>query len=982
MSRFAGRCATVLGLVLACGNAADAGSYNSPARFKITDVVINKDVGAFAATMPGIGNNLIDEGSGFEPIIYRNKYRALENSADRVVVSPGALAFADTLREGFLDGADVAVYRIASGKFALVREDKVAVGGFHVSGWWRVLADDKIVPSTATRYAFRWDPWNQLGAKYYFTVRAIDRSGNLSPPSPTLAVDRPEKISKDAPPATPVTEFKPVRLTLDRSAPAAPANLRGTVAPDGTLNMEWDAVTASDLAGYVVFRSDYPPERHQGYYLQLSRAPAAAVEQIKTGDMIVVSKKFYSTSRTRQLSNRVWNAWQEYHILQPGMVGFFSDEHSDKSWELVRHQSRSPVQDPGETYLKLDLTGGVTESIGIWNHSGIDQDFYEVLEKKSYTVEVWLRRESGTGTVRFKFRGPYDQMIKPTVFTLGPEWKKYVTTFTPPEVLGGAVPAFMELEFTGPGTFNVDNFRVYRSDTAYLDLFAQEYQQLKASGIRALRTQRFVNTRFRTYDMAQITNSAGLTSMRPEARANTLPQVLRIMRNAGVRPWLQLEFHMNRREWLAFVEYMAAPYDPKSDTPATKPWAYKRFAQGQRKPWVDEFDRIYFELGNETWNGLFYPWNFDGMRDAASGKDYSPAQVYGLFQEYVIGTMRSSPYWSPASLDRKFEFVLGGWSGLDYGRDAAAMSPSSRYMAIAAYNGGWDEGEGPPRANAVGAFNVLAQAYQAAIPVADVQAKQAAELSSRNRSSVRPATYEAGPGYVLDGLNGDRVTPEQAREQEEVMKSLAAGTATLDTFLARAERGFELQNFFMMKPGLYWSSHARWFRGGQAYPSWKLITLFNNEGTGDMLGVETLSVPGIDLPAHHRRTAVKDGPLTAVYATRRAGRMNVFVISRKLSNYPTAGDDGYTPVTIDLPFNAAKSITLYRMTGDPMANNLTGDNVKIEKVHVDAALTDGKLTLNARAGADDRGLAPASTFLYVFDGITDARSGKRAAAAR
>src|SRR5436190_2141655 len=85
-------------------------------------------------------------------------------------------------------------------------------------------------------------------------------------------------------------------------------------------------------------------------------------------------------------------------------------------------------------------------------------------------------------------------------------------------------------------------------------------------------------------------------------------------------------------------------------------------------------------------------------------------------------------------------------------------------------------------------------------------------------------------------------------------------------------------------------------RSWQAYPSWKLIELFNNEGTGDMLRTEALSVPGIDLPAHHRRTAVKDGPLTAVYATRRADRMNVFVMSRKLANYPTAGDDGYTPV--------------------------------------------------------------------------------------
>jgi hypothetical protein len=56
--------------------------------------------------------------------------------------------------------------------------------------------------------------------------------------------------------------------------------------------------------------------------------------------------------------------------------------------------------------------------------------------------------------------------------------------------------------------------------------------------------------------------------------------------------------------------------------------------------------------------------------------------------------------------------------------------------------------------------------------------------------------------------------------------------------------------------------------------------------------------------------------------------------------------------------------------------------VKIEKVNVASSIADGKLKLNAKSGADDRGLAPASTFLYVFDGVTEARSGKPAAAAR
>ena len=58
----------------------------------------------------------------------------------------------DTLREGFLDGADVRVYRITNGKFNLVREDKVAEGGFHVSGWVRAMKNDAVVPPNTTQY--------------------------------------------------------------------------------------------------------------------------------------------------------------------------------------------------------------------------------------------------------------------------------------------------------------------------------------------------------------------------------------------------------------------------------------------------------------------------------------------------------------------------------------------------------------------------------------------------------------------------------------------------------------------------------------------------------------------------------------------------------------------------------------------------------------------------------------------------------------
>jgi hypothetical protein len=228
-------------------------------------------------------------------------------------------------------------------------------------------------------------------------------------------------------------------------------------------------------------------------------------------------------------------------------------------------------------------------------------------------------------------------------------------------------------------------------------------------------------------------------------------------------------------------------------------------------------------------------------------------------------------------------------------------------------------------------------------------------------------TYEAGPGYALNGLNGARVTREQAHQQELAMKSLAAGTATLDSFLVRTYEGFISQNFFTFSEGQTWSSHAEWYRGGQAYPSWMALSLFNREALGDMLKTETQSVPSVDLAGFKRRQAVEDAPLTAVYATRNGSRYNVFVLSRKVDGYPKEGDDGYTPVTLELPFDQVKSITLHKMAGDPAAENFTEKQVEIETVEVPADEFAQQFELNAARGADDRGLAPAATLLYVFE---------------
>ena len=215
------------------------------------------------------------------------------------------------------------------------------------------------------------------------------------------------------------------------------------------------------------------------------------------------------------------------------------------------------------------------------------------------------------------------------------------------------------------------------------------------------------------------------------------------------------------------------------------------------------------------------------------------------------------------------------------------------------------------------------------------------------------------------------MSPEQVLAQERTMKSLGGGTATLDNFLDKAAHGFTLQNFFTFFHGrTHWVSHTAWHKGARPHPCWLALELFNHQGVGDFLKVETLQAPTVDVPAFKRRKAMSDVPLAACYASRQGNRLNLFLLSRKLDNYPAKGQPGFTPVTVELPFDKAAKITLHKISGNPRATNLDAENVKIQTQELPAAVFAKNFALTSRTGADDRGLPPGATFLYVFEGTS------------
>ena len=876
-----------------------AADWRAPADFLISTQVTNPGLPAWTATMgEGPVNCWIN--APFEPVTLRRKWAAREDSASSVVLYQSDLNPYDSAREGWLDGATIRAYRLINGALTKVREDVVAPGGHRSSGWNRRDGDQLIAPGV-TQYQYAVASYSNPHAAYHFMVRAVDTEGNESADSNYVAV---------TPGATGGTTSNSLISfgwpAPSGTPPAAPTNLQASVTPGtGLITLTWDPVADSDLAGYKIYYSDYPPGQHRGYGLDLMTSPADPNQHIKAGDLIFVSNDLDHWSRKRYLSNRVWNASSNSPPPIPTYMPGPPDEDAGFSWQLVPHPGPIPAgfEDRGRTCVRFDMADARVWNCQRYVYSGTGQSYYKVLEPgKTYVVEVWLRAEAITAPVTFKLTGYYGSRVAPIPFTPTAQWQKFIGTFTVSPLYTGTQAGQMVLSFNGPGTLWVDNWRVYEQQADFMDFPQVDYDALAASALSFIRTHAIIKSGL-GYSMHGLTNFPGGMDYwgGRQSTNHTLASLLNMMRKSHADPWLQMEMYMSEEEWLGFVEYMAAPYDPMIDTPAAKPWAFKRYQQGRAAPWTDAFHKILFEISNETWNGLFAPWTFMGfqMTDSVTGQVVRDGWLLGKFQEYVISILKSSPYWSP-EVDSKFEFVIGGWSSqagpTGYGPAAAQNSPRASHVTIAGYNGGWDEGETPAEPTDEGFFKAMAFTPQAAEPKAIECDTTRRSLLAQGKADYHDGTYEAGPGYHLDGLNGDVMTPQQVESESRTMKSLAGGVATLDSFLCRAQYGFRLQNFFTFQRNRhYWTSHAPYTSGGQAYPCWSALTLFNLHATGDLLLVQPLSSPTWDLPATSRRAARPNAPMTAAYASRQGNRYSVFVLSRKLDNYPVAGDDGECP---------------------------------------------------------------------------------------
>lgn len=199
------------------------------------------------------------------------------------------------------------------------------------------------------------------------------------------------------------------------------------------------------------------------------------------------------------------------------------------------------------------------------------------------------------------------------------------------------------------------------------------------------------------------------------------------------------------------------------------------------------------------------------------------------------------------------------------------------------------------------------------------------------KSAKKLANYEGGPGYSLPGPS--KPTPE---EDENIGKSLALGTATLDASMQFLAAGSSPVAYYDYKTGEYWSSHNN-PQERVPYPSWLALKMRNTLCPGDLLKVDALDVKRVDVPDKKIVKTSNDGkgsestvkgrkgvPLVTCHAFQDGKKLSIMLINRSFSEPRT--------VALDLPAEFSGPSKQFSLTNpDPKANNRKAENVKIQE---------------------------------------------------
>jgi hypothetical protein len=685
--------------------------------------------------------------------------------------------------------------------------------------------------------------------------------------------------------------------------------------------------------------------------------------------------------------------------------GNFRTLWMDKGIEasLVRHPAPIPTdfEMRGETCLKLDIASSAPASVGQWIFHPYDtkegQWYSQLHPGRTYRFSAWLRRAgTGNGQVRAGFGGnsAYAILNQRAPWFVTDKWQHYTYDF-----LAGPYPQSgshigPRLEFTGGGTYYVDNLMLYefnprqKEDPNGPNPLSLDTWMASVPASGAKPAVRFSSS----YQTSSVDNLLGNQDGNPTYSVNdgvfkgssgvTLPALMVWAYKTGtapgnrVVPLLTFAEEYTEDEWAAIVEYLGVPFEEGVDSQKSKPYAYMRFRQrGHGRPWTEDFREIILEYGNETWHNGAGGYGWDGF--GAPNAVHQGGVEYGLFARYMFEEhVMKRPFWGKYNLGDKLKFALGANysatadGGGSYGEAAVMHNHITDYLGHANYVGPkWetnDKGKSTFDAHGLQATLLGMEAMRNLIADSDEVRRK---INGTLGRQYRLEAYEGGPsGYWTN-------KGEAAEIDELYGKSLAMGVAALDAWLFSSLHGFSHQCYLGFSSGIGWSSHTMPEAGGfRAHPGWLALKMRNVFARGrEMLGVDFVHVPSIE---HQEGKKVERLPLVSAYAFKDSSSVSVVVLSRKYPGKHDGADfgSGYTPVAIRVPSLATpRRIILYKLAhrdgspATPAENNRQDERIVINSSEIPISAYHNGLQINEETGGGREGMPPGTVYLYTFE---------------
>jgi MYXO-CTERM domain-containing protein len=679
-----------------------------------------------------------------------------------------------------------------------------------------------------------------------------------------------------------------------------------------------------------------------------------------------------------------------------GDLGGLTRMAGDWVAERVPHPGELPAEwlEPGQSCLRIEAEDGGARAghYSYYRYDDAEGQWYSQLHPgASYRAEAWMRQEGlgDGGRVGWFFTETYQPLSQPEPWVVTGQWQRFTYDFVAPDYPTDNVWHIAQgLSFTGPGTLWVDNVVVYRNDEEHgfaphgphTVSLTELMDSVPPAGPKPV--VRFHPLTYQPHPMLESSlgdfpnghyRVAWNASVASGPRA-TIAQALRWCLATGdgpedrVVPHLNLPEESSEEEWKGLIEYLGVPYDPTVDTAEGKPWAHARWRyRGEDgTPWTSEFREILVEFGNETWHNGAGGYGWDGF--GPPGWVHQGGKEYGLFARYMWGEhVAAMPEWEQLDLAETIHFVLGANYSAEpdsYGELAAQQGSPISWLGHANYVGPkWETGDdGSAVFDDHGLQETLLGMHTGVREVADTAAATRDQLVAEGSADYRLMAYEGGPsGYW---------TNEDDPEIDELYgKSLAMGVAALDAWLHCSLRGYGHQAYLAFSSGRWWSSHTMPEAGGfRPHPGWLALKLRGKYARGrELVDVQLSSAPTLE-------RAGEDVPLLSVYALRDEAVWSVFVLSRKLDGDHDGHDfgDGATPVTLQLPFDAPRTVTLYKLArpdgspADPRTNNREDLQVTIVTEELDPVAFDPEFVIDASTGGVAGGMPPGTVYLYVF----------------